>query len=76
MAVGRTKNVESPNNNANSTNGLLYRGIVENNQDPYKLGRVQIRIPEFYGIEGSTETASYSSSSLFSVQISSSQPSS
>lgn len=51
----RTERVDSPNNNANSTNGI-YRGIVEVNNDPLKIGRIKARVPAFHGIPGTTPT--------------------
>lgn len=44
------------NTSANIATGL-YRGIVENNNDPYKIGRLQVRIPAFHGVPGVTESA-------------------
>lgn len=42
---------------------FTYGGIVENNRDPLKLGRLKVRVPHVYGINGST-TGCISTSAL------------
>lgn len=36
----------------------LYMGIVENNQDPQKVGKVKLRIPYLHGVPGSSSFTS------------------
>lgn len=36
---------------------MICRGVVESNNDPYRMGRVQVRIPFLHGVPGVTPTA-------------------
>ena len=45
-----TNNLQANLDNSNSALTGLYRGQVEDNRDPKKLGRIKVRVPQMHGI--------------------------
>lgn len=48
------KNVSADTDNGKSALHGVYRARVENNRDTTRMGKVQVRIPQFHGIPGSS----------------------
>lgn len=49
-----SKQVLADQDDGKSAISGIYRARVENNQDPTKSGKVQVRVPQFHGTEGSS----------------------